>query len=256
MVRPEEAAAFVQSAAPRILDGRGRRAGGPGHGRGAMAEMVIGGRHAIGKRALHGGLLGPALGGVYVGHGRIEATARAAVRLRAAGVPTPDVIAAGWRRVAGPLCALALFTEAIPGSSVHEQLLANPRQAARRRVILRAAGETVRRMHDAGFLHADLNLANLLVEAGAGGTRVHIVDLDRGRFMVGLGPREALGNLRRLIRSWEKFIGSHVRGDIRDLAAFLRGYSADPAERRRLAAALVRHRSRLWARRIVWRWRV
>jgi tRNA A-37 threonylcarbamoyl transferase component Bud32 len=254
MVRPGDTADLERSGAPLILEGHGRRAAGPGRGRGEMTRLTIGARQAIGKRALHGGFLGPFLGGVYLGHGRIEAAARAALRLRSSGVRTPDVIAAGWRPIAGPFCALALLTETIPGAvSLHECLLASPPTPGRRRALLRAAGETVRAMHDAGFRHADLNLANLLVEAGPGRPRVQVIDLDGGRFAAGIPGRAAVGNLRRLLRSWEKFIEPRIHGCRRDLLAFLRGYSADPAERRRLAGALIRHRSRLWAQRVAWR---
>jgi len=219
-----------------------------------MSVLAIGGRRAVGKRALHGGLFGRVLGGLYLGHGRVEAAMDAALRLRSAGVPTPEVIAAGWRQVTRPFFALALLTEEIAGQSLHERLVACADRPHGRRMLLKAAGEAVRRMHDAGFVHADLNLANLVVEAGSGVPRVHIVDLDGGRFVPVPRERAALGNLRRLLRSWEKFIAPRTRADTRDLAAFLRGYTGDAGERRRLAAALVRYRSRLWARRIAWRW--
>jgi tRNA A-37 threonylcarbamoyl transferase component Bud32 len=218
-----------------------------------MAVLSIGGRRAIGKRALHGGLFGPVLRGLFLGHSRIESVVGASLRLRAAGVPTPEVIAAGWRPMAGPFCSLALLTEAIPGAaSLHECLLDPATTPARRHTLLRAAGETVARMHAAGFLHADLNLANLVVESGAGGPRIHVVDLDGGRFVRGMTDRAALGNLRRLLRSWMKHVEARVRGGGRDLAAFLHGYTRDRAARRRLARALDRQRSRLWLRRIAW----
>lgn len=256
MVRPGDAGDLERSGAPRLLEGDGVRASGQGRGRGVMTRMMVGGREAIGKRALHGGLLGPLLGAVYIGHGRIDAVAGAALRLRSAGVPTPDVIAAGWRPMTGPFCALALLTELVPGAtSLHEWLRASSPTPGRRRLLLRAAGETVRGMHRAGFRHADLNLANLLVEGGAGWPRVQVIDLDGGRFTTGAPDRAATGNLRRLLRSWEKLIEPHLKGGLRDLVAFLRGYAADPEERRRLAGALLRYRSRLWARRLVWRWR-
>jgi tRNA A-37 threonylcarbamoyl transferase component Bud32 len=254
MVRPGDAGDLERSGAPRILEGKGRRASGPGRGRGAMTRLTIAGREAIGKRALHGGLLGPLLGGVYLGHGRVEAVAHAALRLRAAGVATPDVIAAGWRPIVRPFYALALLTEMVPDAmSLQECLLASPPTPGRRRALLRAAGETVRAMHGAGFRHADLNLANLVVEGGPGSPRVHVIDLDGGRFATGTRDRAAAGNLCRLVRSWEKFIEPRVSGGLRDLVAFLRGYTADPARRRRLAEALIRHRARLWARRVAWR---
>jgi len=255
-VRPGDAGDLERSGAPLLLEGGGRRATVMGGGRGVMTRLTIGGREAIGKRALHGGLLGFLLGGVYLGHGRVEAVARAAQQLRSAGVPTPDVIAAGWRPLAGPFCAMALVTQLVPGAkNLQEALLGSLPPPARRRLLLRAAGETVRAMHDAGFRHADLNLANLIVEAGSAKTSVQVIDLDGGWFATGVGDRAATGNLCRLLRSWEKVIGPSVKGGLRELAAFLRGYSADRAERRQLARILIRYRSRLWARRLAWRWR-
>lgn len=60
-----------------------------------------------------------------------------------------------------------------------------------------AIGECIRRFHDAGIWHADLNARNILLD---GESRVFLIDFDRARF----SPGEAIdgkGNLKRLKRS-------------------------------------------------------
>src|SRR5690606_9992976 len=63
-----------------------------------------------------------------------------------------------------------------------------------------AAGRTLRRFHDAGVHHPDLNLRNILRDAGGG---IHILDFDKGR--LGAGARRQRGELPRLRRSVDKF---------------------------------------------------
>src|SRR5262249_56606012 len=116
------------------------------------------------RRARHGGLLSPVLRGLFWGRGRGLRAVLAAERLRSAGVATPAVLAAGWRRVFGPLQAHALVTEVIPGGRDLLSVLRDRPPAAARRSVLRAAGAEIARMHGAGFHHADLNLGNLVVE--------------------------------------------------------------------------------------------
>jgi hypothetical protein len=67
----------------------------------------------------------------------------------------------------------------------------------------------VRRMHDLGIDHRDLNAGNLLVRGAGAGAEAFVVDLDRAR----LSP-EPLAfalrrrTLRRLERSWVKLHGA------------------------------------------------
>jgi hypothetical protein len=200
--------------------------------------------------------------GVFLGAGRVRRVVAASARLRAAGVPTPEVIAVGWRPIAGPFGALALITAAIDAGRNLLQLLPASRAGSReRRLLLGAAGAMVARLEASGFEHADLNLANLVATLEGGAARVAVVDLEGGRFVrepraVGSGSGPGVGpsaGLRRLMRSWEKWVEPRSAGSLRDLAAFLLGYAADRPERRRLARDLLRYRSGLGARRLRWR---
>lgn len=69
-----------------------------------------------------------------------------------------------------------------------------------------AIGSCIRRFHDAGIYHADLNAHNILLDSSG---KVYLLDFDRGeRRTPGVLWQEA--NLGRLLRSLRKFIASSV----------------------------------------------
>lgn len=253
LIRNDVARAVPAQALAALLSGTPGRAETPGRGRSGVVQLDFAGHMGLGKRARHGGLLGPVLGGLYWGTGRGRQPIELARRLRGAGVPTPDVLAAGWRRVAGPFNAIALVTEAVPGAcNLQEALLGDP-PVIRMRALLRAAADTVRALHDAGFVHADLNLANLVLEDSAAGPLAHVVDLDRGRFASPLTERDRARNLSRLWRSHEKWVAARSPLRARDAILFVARYArGDRAMARDLLGRLRRYRSRLWWRRLFW----
>jgi 3-deoxy-D-manno-octulosonic acid kinase len=80
---------------------------------------------------------------------------------------------------------------------------------------LSATMRLVRRMHDSGLEHTDLNLGNLLLRAEAGGSpEPFVIDLDGARLHDGgLSPRRRLMALVRLERSYLRVCGHQaVRG--------------------------------------------
>lgn len=85
----------------------------------------------------------------------------------------------------------------------------------------RRCGETIRRFHEAGVVHADLNARNILV-----GSDIHLVDFDRARIRP--GDRAAFrGNLARLKRSVEKLWPPAARGRLAECwSGLLAGYGA------------------------------
>jgi hypothetical protein len=242
--------------ADALLVGRPARLRGGAPGRAAVQRFVLGGRPAVGKRLIHGGLLGPLFGAIYVGRGRVWSQPALADRLRAAGVPTPRVVAAGARRIAGPFWRLALLTEEIPGARNLLDLARSPLGGPARRQIVVLAADAVRGLHAAGFLHADLNLANLVLEGGVrlerdpagapGAARVHVVDLDRGRFVARLRHADRVAGLARLLRSCGKWLAEGERPGRRDRIRFLRRYAGgDRGLARRLRHDLAPAASRL-----------
>jgi tRNA A-37 threonylcarbamoyl transferase component Bud32 len=209
-----------------------------------MVVMRLGNETVVAKPALHGGLLAPLLDGLYLGARRARVQIGLAEALRRRGIETPVVLAIGWRRAFGPLVRLALVTRAIPGArNLLEAVPAlEPRE---RRRVLAAAADAVRALHDTGFAHPDLNLANLVLGTWPGGDRVHVVDLDRGRFAGRSDAAFRLRSLARLLRSHDKWVEPVQRLSAREEIRFLRRYCGpDRALLRRLLRGLRRARRR------------
>lgn len=123
-------------------------------------------------------------------------------RLRWAGVPVAEPLAAVQERRT-PGYQAALVTRRLPGARPLSSLLrsAGPAEAS---ALLRRAARAVRRLHQAGGWHADLNTGNVLLPPGET-EAAYLVDLDRGRlFPPPLPPLLGRRNLARLRRSLAK----------------------------------------------------
>ena len=144
-------------------------------------------------------------------------------RLESLGLPVPAPLAAGVRR-RGLVCTGAVLTRRIPGVRPLADLLAARAQDAD---LWRRVGACVRRFHDAGVVHADLNARNILVDAGGA---VYLIDFDRARIRNG-AERRFRRNLRRLHRSLVKLwpTGQPAGQRAASWAQLERGYRA-PAD--------------------------
>lgn len=156
------------------------------------------------RRSLHGGALGPLLGRAYLGLGRALREMEVTSELRKAGAPVPEVIAVMGEQIAGPLWApvvATLFLEDSADGLGYLDATKDPKQRLR---ALRAAGQAVRRFHDAGGRHADLHVKNLLFRERGSEVEVFVIDLDRARVTPGLTPGERMAQIMRLFRSLVK----------------------------------------------------
>jgi 3-deoxy-D-manno-octulosonic acid kinase len=73
-------------------------------------------------------------------------------------------------------------------------------------------GAGIRRFHDHGVIHADLNARNILVDAA---DTVFLIDFDRARRIPGASAQFA-ANLERLRRSFDKLWPESARGRLDD----------------------------------------
>lgn len=215
------------------------------HGRSAPARLAWphGGPEIVLRRLQHGGVLGPLLRRSYLGARRpLRELARTA-ELRARGAPVPAPALAIARRTLGPLWECAIGTEGVSGDSLLATLMGGDPARARRAA--RAAGRAVRRFHDLGGRHADLNATNILIREEGDTLEATLIDLDRVRIAARVSPAARMSELGRLHRSLVKrgWRGVATEGDV---AAFFAAYCAgDDALRRALLARVPIERAKL-----------
>jgi 3-deoxy-D-manno-octulosonic acid kinase len=206
-----------------------RRAPSELRGRGALASVALedGGR-AVVRPLTRGGLLGKLVRRVSLDRDRARAELLVSCGAAARGARVLEVLAAVTRPL-GLGWTHALVTREVEGA---RDLLAALAQGSpdERRSALVQAGRAVRRMHDAGVDHTDLNLKNVLLTAHG---EALVIDLDRCRLAAGPASGAVRrGNLLRLLRSWTKLCAvapEHRR--LRDPLRFLRAYAPDAADR-------------------------
>lgn len=225
-------------------------------GRRPLREFVAGGRTYLVRRFTHGGLLRVLTGERFLDPARPFRELLLQERLDALAIPTPRVVAArARRRGPGPFWTLEVVTPRLEDTIDLGHVLGMARRGevspAVRGRLVEAVGVLVRRLHDGGFVHADLQPNNLLVGRGAltgGPIELQVLDLDRSRAVPRLGDEERRSNLARLLRHVERRRreeGAALSGS--DLARFWRGYDPGGERRREDLAALARARSRLAA---------
>ena len=198
---------------PRSLfDRDSLRAGGclrdaPG-GRGSISFLNLAGGDFALRRYRRGGLAARLSQDRYLGLGEARNRAFRELRLLAAlterGLPVPRPVAASYRRE-GCTYQAELVTVKLPDArSLADWWLAGEAGVQD----WAAVGRCLRRFHDAGVRHADLNANNIMLD-GRGG--IWLLDFDRGRLS---SPGSWQGRvLQRLARSLQKIGATAGRGD-------------------------------------------
>ena len=198
----------------------------PFTGRGAAYRVRLGAVDALVRHYHRGGFVARLARDSYVraGEPRPLRELRVSVAVRAAGVPTPEVLAAVVH-ARGPLYRGDLATHFVADSS---DLAALTWESARwseplRAAAWHAAGMLLRRSFAAGVRHADLNLRNILVTREHGPVHALLLDLDRARIAVvnDVARHAMLERFHRSRRKLETAFGVPV--DAADLAAFEQG---------------------------------
>jgi len=171
-------------------------------GRGSVQFIESGDRHWVLRRYLRGGLAARFVRERYLWTGEARTRSFRELRLLAAlkaqHLPVPAPVAARYLRHRLSYGA-ELVTERLPGARPLSSMLA---AGAMNDARWTAIGRCLRRFHDAGVQHADLNAHNVML--GAQG-EVWLLDFDRGRLRrPGPWSRRVLD---RLARSLAKISG-------------------------------------------------
>ena len=208
----------------------------PRRGRGAAPSVGL--RRDVSvilRRYQHGGMFGGFTGMLHFGPSRALEELRVTAHAEASGAPVPHVVCLALWPAVGPFWSALIGTREERGArDLFEVLLASVDARARRQLLVEV-GAAVRRLHDAGVEHRDLQLRNILVVEEGGRRRIVVIDLDRAVYHSSgrLASRLRARGLGRLTRSavknglWRESIGP------RELATFVGAYTAGDRQLRR-----------------------
>jgi 3-deoxy-D-manno-octulosonic acid kinase len=173
----------------------------------------------------HGGLLAPLTGDLFRWPSRAPLELATAQRLVAEGVATPAVVCYALYPAGAGLCRADVVTLEIPASRDLSAAIMSPDRVERARA-LGATARLLTSLAAAGARHHDLNVKNVLLRDGAGGSlEALVLDVDRVAFA---SDRAAVleANLARLFRSarkWRDRQGAPVTdAELAEVAALVR----------------------------------
>jgi 3-deoxy-D-manno-octulosonic acid kinase len=164
------------------------------------------GRSMVVRRYSHGGLLRAFTGDLYFFGSRSFQELSLTEEIRSSGIATLQVLGAVHRSVSPFFYRAYLLTLEIPEALnlveyLQKEQTRCPQNLPSRRRMIRTIGLLLRRFHDAGFFHRDLQLKNILIV----GDQPLLIDFDRSYRKTALSVSERMRNLLRLNRSAEKW---------------------------------------------------
>ena len=176
-------------------------------GRAAVYVIPLGhdGVRVAVRHVMRGGLIGRIVRDRFFPPTRALRELLTSVRLRIAGVPTPEVLAIATYPAGGLFRTADVVTRYIGGSADLAAVFADARNDAQRRPILDTVVTLLSRLTAAGAQHPDLNLKNILITPAETGYTASVLDVDRVHFHAPSDPMVARANLERLTRSLRKW---------------------------------------------------
>ena len=214
-----------------------------------------GGERMVIRHYSHGGLLRFFTRDLYLFGSRSFQELALTEEIRSSGIGTVQPVGAMHRCFLTPFYRAYLMSLEIPGAKdmVHYLQDIGPQPAGEtlvaKRKIIRSAGFLLRKFHQAGFFHADLQLKNLLVTDG----KVLLIDFDRSYRKPSLSTGERVKNLLRLDRSVDKWKRYGLPVSLRDRWRFFLAYAESDREiRETLRRALRTYSIRSFFHRLRW----
>ena len=186
---------YQEAVAGALLSGEGCEAA-PHVGRGAMQRFPYDGGTGLVRPYRRGGFIRHFVRETYLMQNRAAGELEIHRFAYARGLRVPLPLGACWER-RGPFYRGAIAVAEIDAMDLLEKLRKEPESAPQ---FLEQCGLAIREMHDAGILHPDLQIKNLLV----GGENAYIIDFDKARRYKTLDQAQRRSNLSRLRRSFLK----------------------------------------------------
>lgn len=222
---------------------------------------ISGDERMIIRQYSHGGFLRGFTKTLYFSGARSFRELSLTEEIRSMGIPTVQPIGAIHEPLFPPLYRAYLLILEIPHALNLIQFLKkigslpSGQGILAKREVIRKTGVLIRRFHQSGFFHNDLQLKNLLVASD----EVLIIDFDRSCRKKDLSFKERINNLLRLNRSVEKWKKSGLPVTRSDRWRFLMAYAGEDEEflkalRKSLrfyAVSLFFHRSRWGANKVL-----
>jgi len=228
---------------------------GPAGGRSPVTRITLDeGPPLVLKTYRRGGLAGRILGDRYTNAGRVLDELRVCAAAAGAGLHVPLIQIVWIKKISAFHHRFAAATREISGAmDAFQALRRTDGQQTERRDLLTGVATEIRKLHDAGIDHPDLNLGNILVAYAGGRSTIHLIDFDKA--VLRDSPLCRRDRNRALARIYRSLVKLSLPGpppltpDEKDL--FLSAYWQDhrgryPALRRRCRWTLVFHR--LWWR--------
>ena len=136
------------------------------------------------------------------------------------GLPVPKPVAASYHGIGGLWYQAQIIMEKIPEATPFSQHLLSGDPA-----LWTEVGQLIRRFHDRGVYHADLNCHNILIKK----EQLYLIDFDKSLFMTCEHWKKH--NLRRLKRSIEKLFTGSDKSEINKCwSMLLAGYGAPASD--------------------------
>jgi RIO-like serine/threonine protein kinase len=154
-------------------------------GRGTSYAVALDGEPVVVRHSRHGGLLAPLTRDLFLAPTRAPHELEVSIRLRHAGVPTPEIVAYAIYGAAPGLARADVVTREIAGHALDS---------------VAAAEALLVGLTRAGAVHPDLNAHNVLVA----GKTAFVLDVDRVYFLPPDDQRVIERNRARLMRSARK----------------------------------------------------
>jgi hypothetical protein len=206
------------------------------------------------RKYLRGGLVRFVNNNTFIGNQRPFDELYIGTEAYARNIPTAETLAAVSIKKAGPFYNGYLITKELTSCSDLPQYLkelskcSNIDFSEKKEQVLIKTAETIRSMHDKGFLHADLNMKNILISR-ATPENIFIIDWDKSVLKNNLTELERSSNIIRFCRSMEKLKQQGIPVTENDQELFLNSYWRNPEK---ASVDLEKLKQTVKRRRLIW----